>query len=118
MKTKESELRDSASKKDLRDGTLNKEMAKEKLEIREKYEAQINGVTTSPKINSNPTKTGVTTLDEPKTQIIDTTTNSGGGGGGNSGSGKASTGVPFISPSNSDNNHVVYSQTQYNVMGV
>ena len=89
-----------------------------KAEIREKYEAQINGVTTSPKINSNPTKTGVTTLDEPKTQVIDTTTTSGGGGGGNSGSGKASTGLPSISSSNRDNNHVVYSQTQYNIMGV
>jgi len=96
----------------------NRLVRESEAEIRGKYEAQINGVTTSPKINSNPTKTGVTTLDEPKTQIIDTTTNSGGGGGGNSGSGKASTGVPFISPSNSDNNHVVYSQTQYNVMGV
>jgi len=37
---------------------------------------------------------------------------------GTSGSGKASTGVPFISSSNRDNNHVVYSQTQYNIMGV
>ena len=100
-----------------------------KAEIREKYEAQIDGVDKDPKINSNTKnkdvkinsnskKNGVTTLEEPKTQVIDTTTTSGGGGGGTSGSDKKSTGVPFISPSNSDNNHVVYSQTQYNVMGV
>ena len=40
------------------------------------------------------------------------------GGGGTSGSGKASTGLSFIPSSNRDNNHVVYSQTQYNIMGV
>ena len=129
MEAKESELRKDASRKDLKDGTFNKEMAKEKLEIRKKYEAQIDGTKQDPKIDSNtknkdvkidsnPKKNGVTTLDEPKTQVIDTTTTSGGGGGGTSGSDKKSTGVPFISPSNSDNNHVVYSQTQYNVMGV
>ena len=98
-------------------------------EIREKFEAQIDGTKQDPKIdsntknndvkiNSNPKKNGVTTLDEPKTQIIDRTITSGGGGGGTSGSGKASTGLPFISSSNRDNNHVVYSQTQYNIMGV
>jgi hypothetical protein len=98
-------------------------------EIREKYEAQIDGTKQDPKIesntknkdvkiDSNPKKNGVTTLDEPKTQIIDRTTTSGGGGGGTSGSGKASTGLPSISSSNRDNNHVVYSQTQYNIMGV
>ena len=100
-----------------------------KAEIREKYEAQIDGVDKDPKINSNTKnkdvkinsnskKNGVTTLEEPKTQVIDTTTTSGGGGGGTSGSGKASTGLPSISSSNRDNSHVVYSQTQYNIMGV
>ena len=77
-----------------------------------------------PTINSVPKKNGVTTLDEPKTQFIDRTTTSGGSGGGvgnptnQRGSGKASTGLPSISSSNSDNNHVVYSQTQYNIIGV
>ena len=69
-------------------------------------------------IACNPKKNGVTTLEEPKTQVIDTTTNSGGGGGGTSGSGKAASGLPSISSSNRDNSHVVYSQTQYNVIGV
>jgi len=129
MKAKESELRKDASSKDLRHGTFNEEMSKEKLEIRKQYEAQIDGKKQDPKIdsntknndvkvNSNPKKNGVTTLDDPKTQIIDRTITSGGGGGGTSGSGKASTGLPFISSSNSDNNHVVYSHTQYNIMGV
>ena len=129
MEAKESELRKDASRKDLKDGTFNKEMAKEKLEIRKKYEAQIDGTKQDPKIDSNtknkdvkidsnPKKNGVTTLDEPKTQVIDTPTTSGGGGGGTSGSGKASTGLPSISSSNRDNSHVVYSQTQYNIMGV
>ena len=129
MEAKESELRKDASRKDLKDGTFNKEMAKEKLEIRKKYEAQIDGTKQDPKIDSNtknkdvkidsnPKKNGVTTLEEPKTQVIDTTTTSGGGGGGTSGSGKASTGLPSISSSNRDNSHVVYSQTQYNIMGV
>jgi len=73
------------------------------------------------KINSNSKKNGLTTLDEPKTQIIDRTTTFGGGVGNPTnarGSGKAASGLPNISPSNRDNNHVVYSQTQYNIMGV
>ena len=111
--------------------TKEDEEKKKQLEadVRAKYEAQIDGTKQDPKIesntknkdvkiDSNPKKNGVTTLDEPKTQIIDRTTTSGGGGGGTSGSGKASTGLPSISSSNRDNNHVVYSQTQYNIMGV
>ena len=30
----------------------------------------------------------------------------------------ASTGLPNVSASNSDNRHIIYSQTQYNLMGV
>jgi len=100
-----------------------------KKEIESKYYDRLRGVTTSPnvdsslknkdvKIDSNPKKNGVTPLNEPKAQVIDTTTTSGGGGGGTSGSGKKSTSLPSISSSNRDNNHVVYSQTQYNIMGV
>ena len=34
------------------------------------------------------------------------------------GNSDASTGLPNVSSSNSDNNHVVYSKTQYNLIGV
>ena len=134
METAESKLRKesgggrSGSKKLQDSGAI----GKAKAEIREKYESQIDGVDKDPKINSNTKnkdvkinsnskKNGVTTLDEPKTQVIDTTTTSGGGVGNSTnarGSGKAASGLPNISPSNRDNNHVVYSQTQYNIMGV
>ena len=43
------------------------------------------------------------------------------GGGSNQqmqGKSGAATGLPNVSPSNSDNRHVIYSQTQYNLMGV
>ena len=86
-------------------------------EIREKYEAQINGVTTSPKINSNPNKkVSVSTLNEAPPNIVDATTNVGGGSVGTSGSGNLASSVPNISASNSDNNFTLYSQTQYNIL--
>ena len=88
-----------------------------KAEIRSKYEAQINGMTTSPKINSNPNKkVSVSTLNEASPNIVDATTNMGGGSVGTSGSGNLASSVPNISASNSDNNFTLYSQTQYNIL--
>ena len=88
-----------------------------KAEIREKYEAQINGMTTSPKIDSNPNKkVSISTLDEAPPNFVDATTNVGGGSVGTSGSGNLASSVPNISASNSDNNFTLYSQTQYNIL--
>ena len=92
-------------------------IGKAKSEIRDKYEAQINGMTTSPKINSNPNKkVSVSTLNEAPPNIVDATTNVGGGSVGTSGSGNLASSVPNISASNSDNNFTLYSQTQYNIL--
>ena len=93
-----------------------KAIAEAKAEIRGKYEAQLNGVTTSPKIDSNSTKNNLSTLNETEPQIIDATTNSGGGnmvGGGND---ELATSLPNIPSSNSDNKFTLYSQTQYNMV--
>ena len=117
MEAAESKLRETASTKSLRDGTFNDAMAKEKKEIRDKYELQINGMTTSPKINSNPNKkVSVSTLNEAPPNIVDATTNVGGGSVGTSGSGNMASSIPNISASNSDNNFTLYSQTQYNIL--
>jgi len=117
MEAAESKLRETASKKSLRDGTFSDAVDKEKKEIRDKYESQINGVTTSPKINSNPNKkVSVSTLNEAPPNIVDATTNVGGGSVGKSGSGNLASSVPNISASNSDNNFILYSQTQYNIL--
>ena len=87
-----------------------------KAEIRSKYESQINGVTTSPNINSVPKKVSVSTLNEAPPNIVDATTNVGGGSVGTSGSGNLASSIPNISASNSDNNFTLYSQTQYNIL--
>ena len=117
MEAAENKLRETASKKSLRDGTFSDAVDIEKKEIRDKYEAQINGMTTSPKINSNPNKkVSVSTLNEAPPNIVDATTNVGGGSVGTSGSGNLASSVPNISASNSDNNFTLYSQTQYNIL--
>ena len=117
MKAAESGLRENASKKSLRDGTFSDAVDKEKKVIREKYEAQINGMTASPKINSNPNKkVSVSTLNEAPPNIVDATTNVGGGSVGTSGGKGMATSLPNISASNSDNNFTLYSKTQYNVL--
>lgn len=122
MKAKESELRDSASRKDMKDGTFNKEMAKEKLEIRKKYEAQIDSTTqtqlqNSIQSNEKNLKKEITKLDAKKPNVIDMTSSSGGNGSGSGGSGKNATSLQFIS--SSDNNaHKVFSEMEYNIMGV
>ena len=85
-------------------------------EIRGKYEAQLNGVTTSPKIDSNPTKNNLSTLNETEPQIIDATTNSGGGNMVSGGNDELTTSLPNIPSSNSDNKFTLYSQTQYNMV--
>ena len=69
-------------------------------------------------ITPPPAKTEISTLDEAEPKIIDATTNTGGGSVGMSGGKTMSSSVPNISASNSDNNHVVYSKTQYNLIGV
>ena len=85
-------------------------------EIRGKYEAQLDGVTTSPKIDSNPTKNNLSTLNETEPQIIDATTNSGGGNMVSGGNDELTTSLPNIPSSNSDNKFTLYSQTQYNMV--
>ena len=119
MESAEKKLRDEsgggrAGSKSLKDSGA---IGDAKKEIRDKYEAQINGMTTSPKINSNPNKkVNVSTLNEAPPNIVDATTNMGGGSVGTSGSGSMASSIPNISASNSDNNFTLYSQTQYNIL--
>ena len=87
-----------------------------KAEIRSKYEAQINGVTTSPNINSVPKKQDVSTLQEAPPNIVDATTNVGGGGASTLGDKEIATSLPNISSSNFDNNFTLYAKTQYNIL--
>ena len=122
MKAKENKMRETASKKSLRDGTFNSKMNKEKLEIREKYEAQIDGTTQTQlqnniQSNENKLKKEITQLDEKGPNIIDMTSSSGGNGSASGGSGKKATSLQFIS--SSDNNaHKLFSEMEYNIMGV
>jgi len=87
-----------------------------KEEIESKYYNRLRGVTTSPKIDSNPTKNNLSTLNETEPQIIDATTNSGGGNMVSGGNDELATSLPNIPSSNSDNKFTLYSQTQYNMV--
>lgn len=69
-------------------------------------------------ITPPPAKTEISTLDESEPKIIDMTTKGSGSNQSTQGNSDASTGLPNVSSSNSDNNHVVYSKTQYNLIGV
>ena len=61
-------------------------------------------------------KNNISTLEESKPEVIDTTTNSGGGNMVSGGNDELATSLPNISSSNSDNNFTLYSQTQYNMV--
>jgi len=69
-------------------------------------------------ITPPPAKTEISTLDESEPKIIDMTTKGNESNQSTQGGGGASSGLPNVSSSNSDNRHVVYSQTQYNLIGV
>ena len=64
------------------------------------------------------TKNEISTLDETKPNVIDMTKKGQSSGGSGGGSKEASTGVPYIPSSNSDNVHVAYSKSHYNLIGV
>ena len=86
---------------------------KEKKEIRAKFNSKY-----SQSGNMSPTnvKNNISTLEESKPEVIDTTTNSGGGNMVSGGNDELATSLPNISSSNSDNNFTLYSQTQYNMV--
>jgi len=69
-------------------------------------------------ITPPPAKTDISTLEDQKPNIIDMTTKGNGSNQQVQGKSGAATGLPNVSSSNSDNTHVVYSQTQYNLIGV
>ena len=85
----------------------------EKKEIRAKFNSKY-----SQSGNMSPTnvKNNISTLEESKPEVIDTTTNSGGGNMVSGGNDELATSLPNISSSNSDNNFTLYSQTQYNMV--
>ena len=117
MKAKEKEIENAAPPGAMGSKIVDtKAIAEAKAEIRGKYEAQLNGVTTSPKIDSNSTKNNLSTLNETEPQIIDATTNSGGGNMVSGGNDELTTSLPNIPSSNSDNKFTLYSQTQYNMV--
>tara|TARA_R100001015_G_C4630752_1_gene192677 strand:- start:763 stop:2166 length:1404 start_codon:yes stop_codon:yes gene_type:complete len=85
----------------------------EKKEIRAKFNSKY-----SQSGNMSPTnvKNNISTLEESKPEVIDTTTNSGGGNMVSGGNDELATSLPNISSSNSDNKFTLYSQTQYNMV--
>ena len=62
-------------------------------------------------------KTEISTLNETEPNIIDMTQKNKSTGGSGGGNGEPSTGVPFVSSSNTDNVHVVYSKSHFNLIG-
>ena len=85
----------------------------EKKEIRAKFNSKY-----SQSGNMSPTnvKNNISTLEESKPEVIDTTTNSGGGNMVSGGNDELATSLPNIPSSNSDNKFTLYSQTQYNMV--
>lgn len=73
-----------------------------------------NGESTS-NLKPPETKTNLPQLEDPKPQVLDM--NQGGGGGQIQTAKASSTGLRNIQPFNPDNNHVVYSKMQYNLVG-
>ena len=69
-------------------------------------------------ITPPPPKTEISTLEDQKPEVIDMSTKGTGSNQQMQGKSGAATGLPNISASNSDNAHVVYSKTQYNLIGV
>ena len=69
-------------------------------------------------ITPPPPKTEISTLEDQKPEVIDMSTKGTGSNQQMKGKSGASTGLPNVSASNSDNRHIIYSQTQYNLMGV
>ena len=70
-----------------------------------------------PKIDSPPPKKEISTLDETGPNIIDMSQKASASTAQSQRSNKSSTGLPTISSSNSSNQHVVYSKSQYNLIG-
>ena len=69
-------------------------------------------------ITPPPPKTEISTLEDQKPEVIDMSTKGTGSNQQMQGKSGAATGLPNVSASNSDNRHIIYSQTQYNLMGV
>ena len=95
-----------------------------KEEIESKYYDRLRGVTTSPnidsspknkdvKIDSNPKKNGVTTLEEPKVEIIDVSANK--KKKRNQNQKAVATIVPNISAFDPDNSSIFYTEMQFNI---
>ena len=85
----------------------------EKKGIRAKFNSKYSQ---SGNISPTNVKNNISTLEESKPEVIDTTTNSGGGNMVSGGNDELATSLPNISSSNSDNNFTLYSQTQYNMV--